>query len=275
MKHFRFKILWSLSVLFVFSGAVLFLLGSDEAGSAQNTSQHSQEAAKQETATQETATQAAATPEVKETPKRQIASTGDHSGCLLSESALEDLKQRRLELDAREHALATQETELKAGKAALEEELKKISSVRDAIVKLQTLHKKDQEEKVAKLVEAFETMSPKASSQLLSGVDEVLAVEAMGKISTQKLAKIMNVMETRALTRLTERMAGVTQATKKLASNGALEVTDQSRKGGDQYDGQNHASTAVSREPARETGVSQAASSPAGGNTNGRASSSP
>lgn len=278
MRFDRFKILWSMSVMSVFVGTLFLLLSGDEAGSAtaeqsraptssappavgdstaasatpsaaesaaKKTSESSESrgaVAAAETTSESEATTIAAPPEP---PKRAPASAG---GCLLDENALEDLKQKRSELAAKAHELAQKENELKAAKTALEEELKKISAVRDEIEKMQSLNKKDQEEKVGKLVEAFETMSPKAAAQLLASIDEVLAVEAMGRISTQKLAKIMNIMDPGALSKLTEKLAGVTQA-KKLASHGALEVTSESKKGGEKNDGQNQPSTQTAPEP--------------------------
>jgi hypothetical protein len=88
-------------------------------------------------------------------------------GCLVD--AVEDMKRTKLELDSKGKELASRETELKAKEKALEEELKKLENLRDEIAMLESLSKKNQEEKVSKLVETFETMSPKAAAQVRSG----------------------------------------------------------------------------------------------------------
>jgi flagellar motility protein MotE (MotC chaperone) len=207
MKFDRSKILGLFSVLLVFSGTLALILVGDEAGSSQS-----------------------------EPLVKSITS----SGCLLDEHAIEDFKKARLILEEKERSLQLREAELKSAQSAFEEELNKLSLVRKEIEKIQSLHKKDQEENISKLVEAFETMSPKASAQLLSRVDEVLAVEAMSKISTQKLAKIMNIMESEPLSKLTERLAGVTQSKKTIL------------KGGEKNDGRSQLSTSRSSEPIAE-----------------------
>jgi flagellar motility protein MotE (MotC chaperone) len=155
------------------------------------------------------------------------------AGCLADPAAVEDLQRRRDELDARDKDLKTRETELKARERALEEELQKIAAVREDIEKIEGARKKESSDKVAKLVETFETMSPKAASALMTTLDESLAVAAMAKISTAKLARIMNSMEPRKSARLSELLAGVVRTRSAIQG-----TTNQSAKGGEKHDGQ-------------------------------------
>lgn len=164
--------------------------------------------------------------------------TKEGEGCIANAAAIEDLRLRREEIEAKQKELTTKEAELKAREKALEDQIKSLEQIRDDIAKTDAARKKENEEKVTKLVETFETMSPKAAAQLLSNVEESLAVAAIARISTQRLAKIMNVMEPGRSSRLAEILAGVVRARNTLSRDKA-EATASSTKGGEKNDGQN------------------------------------
>jgi flagellar motility protein MotE (MotC chaperone) len=136
-------------------------------------------------------------------------------------SMVAELKRRREEADAREKALDAREQELKARETALDSEMKKLQSIRDDIAKVDESRGKENDARVAKIVETVETMSPKAAAPLL--------------------AKIMNVMEPHKSARLSELLAGVVRAKSTeserapahIASNGATETASKSAKGGE------------------------------------------
>lgn len=190
----------------------------------------------------------------------------DASGCIASEAAIEDLKLQREKLEGREKELAAREAELKALEQAIKDELRKVEQARADIARADQLQKKENEEKVAKIVETVEAMSPKSASQLLGQLDDALAVTAMQRMSTAKLAKILNVMEPGRSSRLTELLAGVVRArgatpggvpaARLPASSGAAATQNTSAsagvtsgKGGERNDGKteqrNHASGGV------------------------------
>jgi flagellar motility protein MotE (MotC chaperone) len=179
-------------------------------------------------------------------------------GCLVDQAALEDLKKRKAELDAREQALAAKEAELAAAQRDAEEQLKKIQAVRDSIAASQELAKSENQEKVAKLVSTFEGMSPKAAAKLMSEIDESLAVATMAQISTQKLSKIMNVMEPERASRLSELLAGVARAKELSSASRDAAVAANSTKGGGITDGnvnnQHNTDAAVQRGPGSQKG---------------------
>ena len=95
--------------------------------------------------------------------------------------------------------------------------------MRDEIAKLDTSHRQQNQEKVAKVIETLQTMSPKASAQMLTTLDDGLAVSAISQMDTVKLSKIMNIMEPKRASKLTELLAGVVRAHS--ASNDAAETT--------------------------------------------------
>ncbi|MBL7716726.1 MAG: hypothetical protein JNL01_14775 [Bdellovibrionales bacterium] len=153
--------------------------------------------------------------------------------CLAYEGAAEDIKKRREELDAREKELKAKETELLAKTQALEAEIRKISDIRDEISKVEAIQAKENETKVAKVVETIESMSPKAAAKMIANLDETLAVSAMNRLATPKLAKILNLMEPATASRLNEILAGVTRAKRSRdrsdqQARRSAEVTDQS-----------------------------------------------
>ena len=218
------------------------------------------------TGKEEAAKPAATEPAHESTPVAQpvrVEAKPVSKGCLADNLAIDDIKKGREELELKNRDLTARESELKAREVALEEELKKIQDVRDQITLAEGIQKKANEEKVAKLVETFETMSPKAASQLLSNVDENLAVVAMARISTVKLAKIMNLMESTKASKLTELLAGVTRARKPLAGSTSTNRNDVAAvtnpKGGEKNDGNiqqnaNSPATTGQREPASKNG---------------------
>lgn len=148
--------------------------------------------------------------ETKEEVTANDASNPD--ACLVDQTALEDLKKRRAELEKKNKELVERENELKSRERAVEEQIKKMEEVRDQITQGDNLKKKENQEKIAKIVETIESMSPKAAALLIASIDEPLAIAAITQVSTPKLAKMMNIMEPARAFRLTELLAGVTRA---------------------------------------------------------------
>jgi flagellar motility protein MotE (MotC chaperone) len=144
--------------------------------------------------------------------KSESALSASASSCLSDPIVLDEIKKKREEIDQKWKELSAREAELKSRETAINEELKKLQDTRNEIAKLEDTQVKGNEEKIAKVVETLENMSPKASAQMLSTLDDGLAIAAMNQMSTQKLAKIMNVMEPARASKLTELLAGVVRA---------------------------------------------------------------
>ena len=140
---------------------------------------------------------------------RKPGSLSSGEQCLTDEAAVADLQKRRSELEAKEKEFEARLSELDVKDKAIQEQLKKIEAVRDDIKKTEELRSKEQGAKVGKVVDTFETMTPKSVSAMLSTMDEQLAVEAMNRMTTPKLAKILNLMEPAKSARLTERLVGM------------------------------------------------------------------
>jgi flagellar motility protein MotE (MotC chaperone) len=148
---------------------------------------------------------AAAKPEVKveEAPVAKRPS----SQCLASEEVIQDLEAREQKLKAREAALRERETELDSQQTAVKEQVSKLDAYR---AEVQGVHAKDlaeREEKVSKLIETFESMSPKAAAAVIGGVDDELAVTALSRLTNVKAGKILANLKPEKSSRLSELMA--------------------------------------------------------------------
>lgn len=146
--------------------------------------------------------------------------------CLADSTAIEDIRKSKEEIEVRRKELAAKESEIKAREQALNEEIKKLLKARDELLASQDIKKKVDEERLNKLVETLLTMSPKASSRLLSAVDEELAVAAIYRMDTVRLGKILNVMDTPISSRLSEQMVGLVKRQK--LAQAKLEVARES-----------------------------------------------
>lgn len=142
------------------------------------------------------ATPVAATP----APKR----SGE---CLASEEIVQDVEMREKKLLERETALREKEKELQAQQAVIKEELSKLEGKRTEEQAARQKALAAREEQVNKLMETFEGMSPKAAAQVLGGVEDELAVMALGRLSSVKAGKILGNLKAEQSARLSELIA--------------------------------------------------------------------
>lgn len=167
----------------------------------------------------------------------------DESKCIVDETVIQEVKERKASLDKREKDIAAKEQELKARETALGEEVKKLEEIRNEITGLRIIENKKREERVAKLIETMEKMSPQAVAKMINKINDDLAVEAMSKISTERLAKIMNALDPVRSSALSEQLVALGKKKNREVS-ASSDVTDssasQSVKGGDKNDGQNN-----------------------------------
>jgi flagellar export protein FliJ len=127
--------------------------------------------------------------------------------CVTGPEILEDLKIKELELQERESEVALKLAEIQAKEKVLTDRLEELEKRRAELSGLESRESRENDVRIGKLVDTVEAMSPKASAKLLSEVDPKIAVEAMQRIETDKLARIMNGMDAKIASRLTELMA--------------------------------------------------------------------
>lgn len=145
------------------------------------------------------------TEESKEPVKQVIVKKTEN--CLVSDEVIQDIEKREALIKEKEQALVEKEKEISS----------QLKAVKDELAKLDTLQKeadlnlsKDIEaksEKVKKLVDTLETMSPKAAAGIIGGIDEELAVTALSRISSVKTGKILSNLKNDQSARLSEMMA--------------------------------------------------------------------
>jgi flagellar motility protein MotE (MotC chaperone) len=129
------------------------------------------------------------------------------SECLASEELIKDLEDREQKLKEKETALTEREKEVAEQAKAVKEEVAKLETNR---IELQGIHAKEmaeREEKVTKLIETFETMSPKTAAQVIAGLDDELAVTALSRLTSAKAGKILGNMNAEKSAKLSEMMA--------------------------------------------------------------------
>ena len=139
----------------------------------------------------------------------QIVTKKNQLGCIVHEAAVEDIRKAREDIELRRKDLVIYESELKAREKAISEEIKKLENTRELISKSQEVKKIEYQKKVSKLIETFLTMSPKSSAKVLSTLDDRLAVLVVSEMETTRLAKIMNLMDPKRSSHLSELIAGV------------------------------------------------------------------
>jgi flagellar motility protein MotE (MotC chaperone) len=127
--------------------------------------------------------------------------------CLASEEVIQDLDAREKKLKEKELELTEKEKELTAQATAVKEELAKLETSRKEISGAHEKQMAEREEKVNKLMETFESMSPKSAAAVLNGVDDELAVTALSRLTNVKAGKVLANMSPEKSSRLSEIMA--------------------------------------------------------------------
>ncbi len=129
------------------------------------------------------------------------------SECLASEEVIRDLENREKKIKQKEEALVEKEKELAAQQVAIKEEMNKLEIRQGEIQSARSKELAANEEKVSKLIETLESMSPKAAAGVLGGVDEDLAVVALSRLTSVKGGKILCNLKNDKSPRLSELMA--------------------------------------------------------------------
>lgn len=165
---------------------------------------------------------AAAKEEKAVEPAKVASSESDNSGkCLASEEIIKDIEEREESVKQKETAISEREKDVEAQKIALKEEVAKLEAMRAEIQGVRGKEIAANEEKINKLIETFETMSPKAAAAVLAKVDEELAVTTLSRLSNVKAGKILSQLDPVKSSKLSEMIAfGPNKKGKEKTSNG-------------------------------------------------------
>jgi flagellar motility protein MotE (MotC chaperone) len=136
------------------------------------------------------------------------------SGGSSSQSVSEDMSHfkklgaRKEELDRREQSLVQLEEELQKQKEDLDRRLQQLEQMRAEIAKILKDRVEVDQEKVGRLVELYSNMKPKQAAEVISSINEDLAVEVLTRMKKKNAAEIMNLLPPDKSKVLSERFTG-------------------------------------------------------------------
>lgn len=125
-----------------------------------------------------------------------------------SEAVAQELENKRLAIEDRERTVEDRELRLKEREKELDKKIKEMEHLREVVSGELEGQRKNNEERVVKLVAVFETMTPKSAASVFETLDDWLAVEALKKMDVKRVAKIMNIMEKTRSAKLSEMLTG-------------------------------------------------------------------
>ena len=120
------------------------------------------------------------------------------------------LNERKQELDLREKELGELEQELNKQKAEIEARIQYLEKVRGDIALVLQDRVEVDEKKVEKLVQFYSNMKPGQAAQIISGINEDLAIGVLSKMKKKNAAAILNLIEAKKAKKLSEKFAGYT-----------------------------------------------------------------
>ncbi|NQZ02831.1 MAG: hypothetical protein HRT45_19380 [Bdellovibrionales bacterium] len=119
-----------------------------------------------------------------------------------------NLNKRKEELDLREKELAELERELQNQREQVEARIEYLESVRRDIAGVLQERVEMDEEKVAQLVDFYSNMKPGQAANIISTINEDLAIQVLSKMKKKNAAQILNMIEPAKARVLSEKFAG-------------------------------------------------------------------
>lgn len=150
----------------------------------------------------------AAVVQVARADEHTPAATHEHQAAPAIDDVLKSIDAKKVSLDDKEVQLNDREKAIQKREQDLDEKIRKLENLRASIRQDMDEQKKNNEERVIKLVAVFETMTPKSASGVLETLDDGLAVEVLKRIETKRMAKILNIMDKARSAKLSELMTG-------------------------------------------------------------------
>jgi len=148
---------------------------------------------------------------VQSTPDAAAAGAGamnDISSMNESEVALlQKLSERRQQLDAQAKKLETRESLLGAAEKRLDERINRLKEIEASIDALIERFDKQEEGRIAKLVQVYESMKPKSAAAIFDQLDIDILLAVAKRMDEAKMAEVLSKMTPEAAKRLTVEMA--------------------------------------------------------------------
>jgi flagellar motility protein MotE (MotC chaperone) len=121
------------------------------------------------------------------------------------------LNDRKQQLDLREKELEELEQELNKQRVEVESRIQYLETVRRDIAGVLKDRVEVDQEKVMKLVEFYSNMKPAQAAQIISNLNEDLAIGVLSNMKKKNAAEIMNMLEPTKAQALSEKFAGYTK----------------------------------------------------------------
>lgn len=138
----------------------------------------------------------------------QAADPNDISTMSDSEVALlQKLADRREELERQSKKLETRETLLTAAEKRVEERIARLKEIEDSVASLIERFDKQEEQRLAKLVQVYGTMKPKSAAAIFDQLDMDVLLAVATRMDEAKMAEILSKMTPDAAKKLTLEMA--------------------------------------------------------------------
>lgn len=120
---------------------------------------------------------------------------------------LQNLGERRGQLDAREQAMDTQLKLLSAAEMKLDAKIKALTALKGELQGLTTQANSQKAAEADRLVSVYEKMKPKAAAPIFAALDDGVRLPVAAKLRPQTLAAILAEMSPADAKKLTERLA--------------------------------------------------------------------
>lgn len=119
---------------------------------------------------------------------------------------LQELAQRRRELDQREQDLAMRDGLLKAAEKRVEEKIAELAAMKAKLEALVKQREEQQNAQLKSLVKIYENMKPKDAAQIFDQLDMTILVELLANMKEAKSAPIMAAMDPKRAKDVTARL---------------------------------------------------------------------
>lgn len=120
---------------------------------------------------------------------------------------LQQLAERRRQLDAREKELDQRQALLLAAQKEISEKYKELDALRGEIKSLLGQQSEEQEKQLTSLVKVYEGMKPKDAAAILDELDAAVLMQVMSRMSERKMSPILAEMRPEVAREVTRRLA--------------------------------------------------------------------
>jgi flagellar motility protein MotE (MotC chaperone) len=120
---------------------------------------------------------------------------------------LQELKERRATLDARESRIVQREALMEVTEQRIEEKIIELDSIRNEINDLLGKQSEEEEARLQSLVKIYEGMKPKDASAIFNNLDMDILLQVVSRMSERRSAPIIATMDVKKAQELTTLLA--------------------------------------------------------------------